>query len=190
MEIKLPKVGLKISSLYWLLSVALGGLILYLLSRKHITLIKLSDTAIDYARSQIGVKEIGHNAGKQVNEYQASTGNVSGAAWCMSFVYWCFQKAAKDRNMVNPLIRTGGVLDQWNRIPKQYKYAAPSVGSIFIMSTGGGYGHTGIITKINDNGTFTAIEGNSNRNGSREGIEVCQNTRKISNSAILGYITI
>lgn len=187
MEIKLPKVGLKISTLYTLAALALGGLILYLLSRK---IMSLSNNAISYARSQIGVKEIGHNAGKQVNEYQVTTGNVSGAAWCMSFVYWCFQKAAKDQKTLNPLIRTGGVLDQWNRIPKQYKKSVPSVGSIFIMSTGGGFGHTGIITQVNNNGTFTAIEGNSNSNGSREGVEVCQNTRKINNSAILGYITI
>ena len=43
------------------------------------------------------------------------------------------------------MIKTGGVLRQWNEIDKAYKSDKPKRGSIFIMDYGKGLGHTGIV---------------------------------------------
>ncbi len=59
---------------------------------------------------------------------------------------------------------------------------------IFIISHGNGAGHTGIVEKI-DGGFIHTIEGNSNPQGSRNGIGVFRLQRKISkiNKGFLQY---
>jgi hypothetical protein len=52
-------------------------------------------------------------------------------------------------------------------------------GMLFIMSTGGGNGHTGIVEKV-IGGRLVTIEGNTSDGGSREGIGVFRrDARKI-----------
>ena len=59
-------------------------------------------------------------------------------------------------------------------------------GHIFIMSFGGGMGHTGLVESVNG-GFMNVIEGNTNDNGSREGIGVFRRVRKI-NSINKGFL--
>uniref|UniRef100_UPI0030CA53AE CHAP domain-containing protein n=1 Tax=uncultured Flavobacterium sp. TaxID=165435 RepID=UPI0030CA53AE len=130
-----------------------------------------------------------------VNEYLKAIGLNGGYAWCMAFVYWCFEQAAKQLNTNNPLVKTGGCLNQWNKT-KQLKIVKndavnnPNLivpGAVFIISYGNGYGHTGIVESI-QGGYVTTIEGNTNNSGSREGIGVFKlHTRKI-NSINKGFI--
>ena len=155
--------------------------------------LSFADRFISIARSQIGNEEIprGSNWGKHVQKYLDSVGIHFPASWCMAFVYWCASEAAKEAQSINPLIKTGGVLRQWNEIPAQFKTTDPHKivkGSIFIMDFGKGLGHTGIVEKVNANGTIGTIEGNTNDTGSREGYEVCRRTRSIS--ACKGFINI
>lgn len=138
---------------------------------------------IDIAKSQIGKEEIprGSNWGADVKAYLNSVGINFPASWCMAFVYWCCKKD----NPNTPLVKTGGVLAQWNKVNKMYKFTEPQVGDIFIMDFGKGLGHTGFVEKI-DGEILHTIEGNTNDTGSREGYEVCRRTRK--KSAMKGYI--
>ena len=140
---------------------------------------------LDVAQSQIGIEEVprGSNWGPEVSKYLKSVGINFQASWCMAFVYWC----CKQVNPNTPLIKTGGVLAMWNKIPKQYRATEPRVGDIFIMDFGGGLGHTGFIEKV-EGDTLHTIEGNTNDTGSREGYEVCR--RKRSKSKMKGYIRI
>lgn len=140
---------------------------------------------LEIARTQIGVHEIpkGSNKGPDIKKYLNSVGLDEGYSWCMAFVYWCCKQAYSS----NPLVKTGGVLAQWNKIDKKHRAVHPKVGDIFIMDFGGGLGHTGFVTAIEGNNIHT-IEGNSNDEGSREGSEVCERTRKIS--AMKGFIRI
>lgn len=143
-------------------------------------------THLEIAITQIGVQEIprGSNRGPDVEKYLKSVGINIPASWCMAFVYWCCSQS----NPLTPLIKTGGVLAQWNKIPKQYKFKTPQVGDIFIMDFGKGKGHTGFVEKIVGDILHT-IEGNSNDEGSREGHEVCRrDSRKIS--SMKGFIRI
>jgi hypothetical protein len=150
-----------------------------------------ADALFSVAKSQIGLTElpIGSNWGKYVKKYLNSVGINFPASWCMAFVYWCVDEACKQLGRANPLIKTGGVLHQWNEINAKYKAKTPQTGDIFIMSFGKGLGHTGFVERVDENFIYT-IEGNSNDTGSREGIEVCRKQRPIKNKLIVGYIRI
>jgi hypothetical protein len=144
--------------------------------------------ALKVALTQLGKQENPKNSnwGKPVQDYLASVGITSPASWCMAYVYWCFNKAALDLKIPNPLIKTGGVLAHWNQVDKKYRVTtSPEPGDIFIMDFSGGKGHTGIVESTTASHINT-IEGNSNDEGSREGYEVCKRTRP--KTSIKGYL--
>jgi hypothetical protein len=149
----------------------------------------LAKKIIEIAASQVGQceKPKGSNWGEPVQSYLKSVGITFPAAWCMAFVYWTFQKACAQLSVANNLIKTGGVLDAWNRVDKKYKSEIPVVGSVFIMQFSGGRGHTGIVESYDARFIYT-IEGNTNDEGSREGYEVAK--KKRLRSQIKGYINI
>jgi len=152
--------------------------------------ISLGDRIISIASSQLGFAEDpkGSNRGKHVEKYLKSIGLDGGHAWCMAFVYWCVNEACKESGVANPLVKTGGVLRQWNEINKKYKVTGnPEKGDIFIMDFGKGKGHTGFVTGYKM-GKIMTIEGNSNDEGSRDGFEVCRKPGGREMSTIKGYI--
>ena len=62
-------------------------------------------------------------------------------------------------------------------------------GSLFIIDLGGGLGHSGMVIEV-ANSRLVTIEGNTNNNGSRNGIGVFQrDVRKISeiNKGFIDY---
>jgi lysozyme family protein len=147
---------------------------------------------IAFAATQVGVMEKppGSNAGPEVEQYQASVGLRKGDPWCAAFEFFCFAKASERLNRANPMIQTGGVLDHWDRARKKDIPVVLATdakenpelvkpGMLFIMSTGGGNGHTGIVEKV-IGGRLVTIEGNTSDGGSREGIGVFRrDARKI-----------
>lgn len=144
---------------------------------------------IQQAILQIGVEEDprGSNWGKDLTKgvpmYLKSVGINFAASWCMAFVYWCCKQAQPN----NPLVKTGGVLMQWNKVDKHYKFATPLPGDIFIQDHGHGLGHTGFVESVVGDKIHT-IEGNTNDTGSREGYEVCRRVRDIK--SCIGFIRI
>jgi len=146
---------------------------------------------LEIAQSQLGLQEIpkGSNWGPHVQKYLKSVGIDFPASWCMAFVYWCVNEACKQEVKANPLIKTGGVLRQWNEITPAFKVKGlkPQPGDIFIMDFGKGMGHTGFVTKVFETRIET-IEGNSNDDGSREGYEVCSKPNGRLISSIKGFI--
>lgn len=143
----------------------------------------LSNKALQVAITQLGVEEIprGSNWGAPVKGYLNRVGLNFPASWCMAFVYWCFDEASKQLAIKNPTVKTAGCLAHWNSpnaVSKRVQ--TPQAGDIFIMDFGGGLGHTGIVEKVDADGTLHTIEGNTNDTGSREGYEVCRRVRKKS----------
>lgn len=151
-------------------------------------------TPLQIAILELGKQEIprGSNWGEHVRKYLASVGIHFPASWCMAFVYWCVETSGfridvggrGQSILVNPLVKTGGVLRQWNEIDTQYgrrdfRKETPAAGDIFIMDFGHGLGHTGFVESV-EGDTIHTIEGNTNDTGSREGYEVCRRYRKIS----------
>lgn len=147
----------------------------------------LANEALFVATTQIDVREEGNNGGPEVKRYLKSVGLGPGYAWCMAFVYWCTDMAAKRLELKNPLVKTAGVLKQWNQtsLRKLPKTGNPKPGDIFIMDFGSGVGHTGFVEKVSG-GLIYTIEGNTNDEGSREGYEVARRQRPIS--SIKGFI--
>jgi len=138
------------------------------------------------AKTQLGVMEDppGSNRGPEVDEYIRRVGlNPKGKfAWCVAFVYFCFDEAATALDRDNPMIKTAGVLDHWvqagqrgiPRITNARAVANPGLvqpGHIFVIDFGGGTGHTGLVLEVNG-GKLVTIEGNTNDGGSREGVGV------------------
>ena len=161
---------------------------------------KLLARVLEIAATQVGVLEdpLGSNSGEQVDAYLDAVGLEGGNFWCAAFVYWCFREAAKDLKISNPAIRTAGVLDHWNRarekgvatVTKEQAFDDPSKikpGFIFIMSTGGGNGHTGLVVRVSG-GVLETIEGNTNDGGSRNGIGVFRRNGRTVASINRGFI--
>ncbi len=158
----------------------------------------LAQLALQTALSQLGVSEhpVGSNSGPMVNEYLKSVGLNPGYAWCQAFVHWCYEQAAEQARENNPVIKTAGVQDCWNRTAVQFKITkeealkSPELlkpGYQFILSFGKGAGHTGMVESM-DGQTIHTIEGNSNTNGSREGYEVVRHKRNLTDPFLLGFI--
>lgn len=145
--------------------------------------------ALKVASSQVGIMENpeGSNGGPEVDAYLKSVGLGTGFYWCAAFVYWCFQQASVTLGKPNPVFKTAGCINHWNKT-KGKKFAAEDAvenpgllkpGQIFIINHGRGSGHTGLIETI-EGGFLHTIEGNSNPAGSSNGIGVFRLERKIS----------
>ncbi|MGA7215722.1 MAG: peptidoglycan-binding protein [Terrimicrobiaceae bacterium] len=163
----------------------------------------LLGAVLDFAADEIGVLEQppGSNKGPRVEQYQKSVGIDRGDFWCVAFVYFCFEQAAKKLGVVNPMkpkFRTGGVLELWVRargagIPTLTHDDAlddPSKvepGMIFILATGGGFGHAGLVESA-QGGKLVTIEGNTNDSGSRNGIGVYRRSGRSISSINRGFV--
>lgn len=149
------------------------------------------DRVLSVARSQMGFAEIpkGSNWGKHVQKYLTAVGINFPASWCMAYVYWCVNEACKELKTTNPLIKTGGVLNMWNKVTPTLKSKVPKRGCIFIMDYGGGLGHTGIVENVLPEGKIATIEGNTDSAGGREGFEICRRTRNVANCKGFIYLT-
>lgn len=134
----------------------------------------LAAKALEVATSQIGVHEIpaGSNSGPQVNIYLKSVGLGGGYSWCQSFAFWCYLQASNSLGVDNPMPKTAGVIDHWNKSPKHH-VTVPQVGDLFVLDFKNGSGHIGFVTSVDlVKGIYHTIEGNSNTNGSADGEEV------------------
>ncbi|MCI0488265.1 MAG: CHAP domain-containing protein [Blastocatellia bacterium] len=162
----------------------------------------LLTAVLEVAVSQIGVREVppGSNRGPQVDQYVRSVGlSPTGRfAWCVAFVYFCFEEAAKKLERSNPMVKTAGVIDHWNkagaqnipRITAARASNSPSLvkpGHIFVISHGAGLGHTGLVERVTG-GKLVTIEGNTNEGGSREGIGVFRRPMRKIVSINKGFI--
>lgn len=155
---------------------------------------QLTDAALKVAQSQVGKMEdpLGSNWGHPVEDYIASCEIDFACAWCMCFQYWCFEQACSEMNIVNPLTKTASVSHAWQVAYPNHKSTnlpgfTPEVGDIFIMEFKAGGGHTGIVESIGADGTLHTIEGNTDLNGSPEGIGVFRRTRHFS-PPIVGFL--
>jgi hypothetical protein len=120
-------------------------------------------------------------------------------AWCACFVYWCFDQAAKSLGIPNPTVKEALVLGYWNvaasvpsarRIMAAEAQAQPSLivpGTLFLLRTSGIHGHMGFIEQVQGN-QLTTIEGNTNPDGSSNGIGVFLRTARTIPQNNLGFI--
>src|SRR5688572_18316892 len=99
------------------------------------------------------------NRGDRVDEYQQSTSGRLGEAWCMKFVYWCFEQAARRLNTASPMPALFGAapFEAWARTSKKL-VANPARGDVFVKESR----HGGLVTGVAlPGGTFPSVEGNT-----------------------------
>ncbi len=161
----------------------------------------LARRALAKAVSQIGVLEdpARPNHGPMVDEYQLTAGlGGGGNFWCMAFVFWCFHKAAEEMGVTNPFPKTAHCLTAWNRsagmrITQAQALADPArvtPGAVFIIDYNGSNGHTGFVRSVSD-GAMVTVEGNSNPEGSNNGIGVFEvRRRNLANPRMKGFILV
>lgn len=145
------------------------------------------------AASQIGVHETSRNAAPELIKYwQASdypTGMRDRQPWCAAFVAWVVFTAMK----WEPLLALGDRTRPRSAAVKQWllwslsssngcqvfgphdPLVKPAPGDIVIFT----FSHIGIVEKFTGK-TVQTIEGNTDDEGSREGIKVCRRTRRMA----------
>lgn len=155
----------------------------------------ISQVALEIAISQHGVHESGgNNRGPEVDEYVRTAGldPTRGYPWCASFMYWCFQQAARLLGIANPFPKTAKAVEIWNRVSADPNLricldSNPSVGAVYILDHGSKWitqlpcgrltddGHTGIAHLLDlHSQLLTELSGNTNDSGSREGNAVAE----------------
>jgi hypothetical protein len=122
------------------------------------------------ARAEVGVRELtGKNDGKRIAEYLAYTGIKVPAAYCASYISWCFGKAGYNK----PRTPWSPAMFPACRIVKE-----PKPGDVLgiYFSELKRIAHVGLVAEIRGEWLVT-YEGNSNNNGSRNGDGVYQRLR-------------
>jgi len=153
---------------------------------------EISKIIIEKANSFVGMEEIPGNLGFK-NDYfedlMITVGWEKTQAWCSYFVelVWKLAYAERDSTFVNKLdtLFSAGAMATWNNFRKSKEFVndnQPSLGCIVIWQhykdgKPTWMGHAGIVVDFNLT-HFMAVEGNTSKAGSREGLIVGLNKRK------------
>jgi hypothetical protein len=129
--------------------------------------------------SELGVREAtGKNDGVRVEMYLKNAGVSKGAPWCAAFVKWCLDKAQIKNNITawSPTTHNKNNVVYFQKIFLK----KPDYGDVFTVYfiSMKRIGHTGFYDGDAGNGMFYTVEGNSNDNGSRDGIGVFRLKRR------------
>lgn len=145
--------------------------------------------ALAAANDVLGIREIGDNRGPSVEVMQRAAKIPPGSAWCAALANWGAEYASAVKNLPSPLedVPLQGYVQSYYEWGVQNDLIVPwgqtEPGDLFLVwhPSKDRYAHLGFVDAVFlDAGQFRTIEGNSNSSGSREGIEVAQNTRHVS----------
>lgn len=144
---------------------------------------------IEMAASQIGIKEQPANSNKVKYNTEYYGREVSGSdyPWCCAFVWWVFKHCNASA------LFYGGkktaycptVENYYKQQGKWYKSGKPGDMVLFDFSGKGIAGHIGIVEKVNSDGSYTTIEGNTGSGNDANGGAVMRRTRY--KSSIRGF---
>jgi len=172
-------------------------------------MIEFTSALVNYAFNEIGVRETSNNVGARIAEYQTATTLGSGAyPWCAAFAAWCLQKTLRDARVAQALVTAKiipslAAVELWRcksaRVFDWRPWAenagltiipnaiAPAKRGDFVVYD---FSHIGIVAldQLATENVITAIEGNTNIRGSRNGDGVYAKTRRVDPSVIACYI--
>lgn len=141
---------------------------------------KVNEVAISY----LSQREVPNNMGFKDNAFEKKmidVGFVKSYAWCALFMELCVKEGAPEFYKANEKLFSASATTTYKNFEIAKKVSAiPQVGCGVIWRHGSGWqGHAGIVIKVNADGTFETVEGNTNSSGGREGIEVAKKVRKV-----------
>lgn len=138
---------------------------------------------IKKAISQIGIKEnpSGSNNVKYNTDYYGRAVSGSAYPWCCAFVWWVFKECgASELFYDGKKTAYCPTVESFYKSKGQWHTSNPKVGDLvlFDFSKKGIAGHIGILEKINADGTYTTIEGNTSASNQANGGCVMRRTRQ------------
>jgi hypothetical protein len=142
---------------------------------------------IQIARKEIGTKETPPDSNKvKYNDWFYNGPDYGkSAAWCGTFVSWCYDQAKMKLGTIDYLRGFAGCQYAVNNIHKWGKQVTvPQSGDIvfFDWNGDGRFDHTGLFVKDNGKGLFQTIEGNTSYGNDSNGGEVMLRERKYKNA--------
>ena len=172
---------------------------------RNVTEAALALIAAATAEANKGVREVGKNAGPDVEKYLHCLGMTKGSPWCAAFVSWCVMTS---RGLAKPpkwcsgsavsLFQVSGNsktcvkvtpvdADFKSKVKPGYIWSRAQDATAASAARKGSWcqGHTGIVVAVDATG-FHTIEGNTNAAGSREGDGVYRKLHKWSDAELIG----
>jgi len=148
------------------------------------------EKVLDLAAGEVGVRETSSNRGQRVDEYHRWAGRDPAQAdsWCAQFVWWVLGHAAEACGVALVMHFSSSGHRLWERNQNARATGDPQPGDIGIADHGGGKSHVWLwVSAPGPDGRCQTVEGNSNVNGSRNGIMVCRHAR-LPSEATLGTL--
>lgn len=146
---------------------------------------------IQNARKYLGLREIGNtNRNTKLDQWARALGLPVGIPWCLSSLQGIIKETADEIGCPDPLKPdTAHCLTLLNSVPKEWVHDAEDGirGDLGIMDFGGGRGHVFLIQGYGA-GIYSTLEGNTNDDGSREGYEFCERSRKANDPKLRAVI--
>jgi hypothetical protein len=154
-----------------------------------------TDNIIQSALSFLGQEETDGNSGFINPEFQAEMQRVGwqkGEAWCATFAELVFSKAYQGSPLLTELEKLfskSAVQTYLNFDKSDWKtqnengtpIMVPVVGALAVWRMGNSSaGHIGVVVNVISPTEFETVEGNTNDDGSREGVEVAIKKRKVT----------
>lgn len=155
----------------------------------------LRATALVVANEELAahVHELKENWSPRIAEYLKEVGVGSPAPWCAAFCNFVARQAAKRLGVESPLekVPNQAYVQSYYEHGKKLGWIVPAEaaepGDLFLLFFPSlhRYAHIGLVaTKplqaSSDGGEFSTIEGNTDADGGREGIEVARRIRKVT----------
>jgi len=153
--------------------------------------ININNKIVEESKKFIGQKEIKGNLGfldKIFEEYMKTVGWKKSHPWCAYFseLVWKLAYAQIDSTYVEKLsgLFSGSVMATWDNFSDNNEFnvdQSPDKGSLIVWNSYSNskstkFGHIGILIDY-DGDKLTTVEGNTNSQGGREGIEVAKKKR-------------
>lgn len=129
----------------------------------------------------------GSNAGPRVNEYHKTTNALPGSPWCASAACTWIKDAAESLGVEHKLKFSSGALRLLELNPDLI-IPEPEVGCLVVWRHDNGKGHVGVCHSWTPY-TIETVDGNTDRQGGREGFEVARKIR-IRDKSIAGFIRV
>ncbi len=172
-------------------------------------MMEFTSALVNYAFNEVGVREEQKNSGERISVYQTATTLGPGPySWCAAFVAWCLQQTVREKYVARMLVDSriiisAASIESWrcksarafdwepwaraNNLTVIPNAASPAKrGDIVVYD----FSHIGIVAldQLPTERVITAIEGNTNIKGSRNGDGVYAKTRRADSSIIACYI--
>lgn len=144
----------------------------------------IADRLLGIAKGELGIHETSRNQGPGIAKYWTATNYQEGYAnrepWCAAFICWVIKQSNILTDNNRPKSASAYGFEDWAKelgIKVMFYPNTINRGDIVIYQ----FSHIGIASSNTDrDGDFTAIEGNTNMKGDREGGSVLEKTRSIS----------